>query len=548
MALSGVLVGFASPHANVPLLWIVAFVPLLLALDLTVPIYRGGWPGRRFWLPLLACVAPAGVIFAGVIGGWISNTANVYGGFSTALALLANWLGYGAFFMAEFFFFLGVPFVLTRHRPWLALAVIPLWVTVLQLYVPRFLFFTYGQLMDSVLPLPQFADLLGSGGPNLLYLVLQLALFYWIRSLYAPGTFAIKSLAWVSGALVVSFAAAYGYGTWQMARWSQLQATGKQVELVAIQPNFSLKHLASNPDRSPSDRRQSFSALIEDSNRALSRARRDPGTPVVVVWPESVYPRPYFFDPPMRRAVESWARRSGVEMILTSQHYSGGVGRMRRRERKLYGVSIHLGPGGSPAGMYRKIALIPFGESVPLGDWFPFFRRFVLNSLPNFAEFTPGEEYTVFTLANGVKVAPMICYDVIDHFVARGMARNGARLGIVLANMAWFGRSTVSDQMSWMVRFRAIENRMPILFLSQSGESYLIDATGRDVIPRLGQFATGSIVYTVGVPEAGSFYTAQGDWIHVGYLALLLGALGLAGWRGLFSGSKNGGARQHKSG
>ncbi|MCH8888681.1 MAG: hypothetical protein IIC13_19045, partial [SAR324 cluster bacterium] len=90
VALSGVLVGFASPHAHVPLLWIVAFVPLLLALDLTVPIYRGGWPGRRFWLPLLACVAPAGVIFAGVIGGWISNTANVYGGFSTALALLAN--------------------------------------------------------------------------------------------------------------------------------------------------------------------------------------------------------------------------------------------------------------------------------------------------------------------------------------------------------------------------------------------------------------------------------------------------------------------------
>ena len=535
MALSGVLVGFASPHANVPLLWIVAFVPLLLALDLTVPIYRGGWPGRRFWLPLLACVAPAGVIFAGVIGGWISNTANVYGGFSTALALLANWLGYGAFFMAEFFFFLGVPFVLTRHRPWLALAVIPLWVTVLQLYVPRFLFFTYGQLMDSVLPLPQFADLLGSGGPNLLYLALQLALFYWIRSLYAPGTFAIKSLAWVSGALVVSFAAAYGYGTWQMARWSQLQAAGKQVELVAIQPNFSLKHLASNPDRSPSDRRQSFSALIGDSNKALARARRRPGVPVVVVWPESVYPRAYYFNQPMRDAAESWARRSGVELILVSQHYRMGTGKRARRDRKLYGVSIHLGPGGKPAGMYRKIALIPFGESVPLGDWFPFFRRFLLNLLPNFSEFTPGEEYTVFTLANGVKVAPMICYDVIDHFVARGMARNGARLGLVMANMAWFGRSTVSDQISWMVRFRAIENRMPILFLSQNGKSFLIDATGRDVIPRLGQFVAGSIVHTVGVPESGSFYSAHGDWIHAGYLLLLLGALGAAWWRGLFS-------------
>lgn len=539
VVLTGILVGLASPHARVPLLWIVAFVPLLLALDLTAPIYRGGWPGLRFWLPALGCTAPAGVIFAAVIGGWITNTANVYGGFPISLALLANWLGYGTFFFAEFFFFLAVPFVLTRHRPWLALVVVPLWVTVFQLYVPRFLFFTYGQLMDSVLPLPQFADILGSGGPNLLYLALQLVLFYWVRSLYAPGSFAVRPLVWTSGALVVSFAAAYGYGIWQMDRWSELQAAGKKVELVGIQPNFSLKHLSSNPVLSPLDRRQSFSALIEDSNRALSRARRDPGTPVVMVWPESVYPRAYFFNPRMRRAVEDWARRSKVELILTSQDYRFGAGKRRRRDRKLYGVSIHLGPGGKPAGIYRKMALIPLGETIPLGDWFPFFRRFVLDTLPNFSEFTAGEEFTVFTLANGVKVAPMICYDVIDHDVARGMARNGARLGVVLANLAWFGDSTVSDQMSWMVRFRAIENRMPILFLSQNGKSYLIDATGRDVIPRLGLFSRGAIVHTIGVPKTGSFYSAYGTWIHAGYFFLLLGALGAAWWRGLFSRAQN---------
>jgi apolipoprotein N-acyltransferase len=88
----------------------------------------------------------------------------------------------------------------------------------------------------------------------------------------------------------------------------------------------------------------------------------------------------------------------------------------------------------------------------------------------------------------------------------------------------------VSDQFGIYVRFRALENRMPILLLAQNGQSWLIDAVGRDATPRLPQFGTGAFVRTVRAPLQGSFYSAHAVAVHRAY-ALALALVMAVGWR-----------------
>ena len=115
------------------------------------------------------------------------------------------------------------------------------------------------------------------------------------------------------------------------------------------------------------------------------------------------------------------------------------------------------------------------------------------------------------------------------------MAANGARLGVVLANLAWFGPTTVSRQFALYVRFRAIENRMPILLLSQNGETFLIDARGQEASQRLPPFESGAFVSEVRAPRQASFYSAHARAVERAYgLALLLVAA-LGWWRPLLA-------------
>jgi len=524
---SGAFLGLTTPVRPNALAWPIALVPMFLALDLALRTYRGGWRGRA--LRVFACTYPMGVIVAMITGDWVVNTAHVYGGLSLPMAYAVSWFGFGSLLGLEIFLFLGLPFALTWRRPLLALLLVPLWATVLQVYVPRFLFFTYGQTMVPVLPLVQYADVLGSGGLNLLYLPLELLLYAWVRRLYAPAELPLRPLGIASGVLALGFAAAYAYGLYALPLWAHREAQGRPVELVGIQPDFTLKALASNPALSYSDREESLRGLLDDSTAALARAKREPGVPTVLLWPESVYPRPYFLARGMREVVDLWVQSQHVHLILVSEDLRIGRTPQGRLVREAFGASIHVGPDGTPLRVYHKISLIPWGETIPGADWIPGLRELLHAWIPQISEFTPGHEHTVFNV-DGVGIAPMICFDAANPTVAQGMAANGARLGVVLANLAWFGPTTVSEQFGWLTRFRAIENRMPILFLSQNGESWLIDSRGQDVSPHLPQFRTAAFVGQVRAPSEGSFYSAHADAVSRSYVIALLLVAGL-GWR-----------------
>jgi apolipoprotein N-acyltransferase len=517
---------------------------MFLALDLFLDSAVGGMPRRRRWAAVLGLTWPVGMIAGGVTGDWVVNTAHVFGGMPLPLAWAVAWLGYGTLIGLELFVGVGLPFALAHGRPWLQLVLVALWPTVFQVYAPRFLFWTFGQLMHPVPALTQAADIAGSAGLNLWLLPLQWLIFALLRSVRSgtlPRTTVPRitvprtalprptvprpALLRLAAGLAAAFALSGAYGVWRMGDLEARQARGAAVQLVGIQPNFSLKSLASNPDLSPSDREQGLAALVGDSNDALTRGGVVPGIPVVVLWPESVYPASYFDAVQARATVEAWARTLGVHLVLASVDTRAAVRRPGDGRRRVYGAAIHVPPAGGAPEVYHKLTLIPFGETVPLGDVFPWWRDALLAAVRNMSDFEPGRAHTVFEIAPGVKLAPLICFDATSAGPTLGMAAGGANVGVVLANLAWFGRTSASAQFEWYVRARAIENRIPFLLLSQNGESVLLDARGESASPRLGQFEVGALSLEVHAGPGGSFFGRHAPWIHAGYALALLAAL-----------------------
>ena len=520
--LSGLLGGAALPE-TLPFAWVVVYAPLFLALD---SLMRGaGRAGRRIWAKGLLVCWLSGVASAAVMGGWIVNTAHVYGSLPLPLAHGVNLAGYGSLIGLEIFAFLGIPFLLGWKSPRWGFFLVIAWSTAFHAITPRFFFWTFGQMMYPVAPLVQVADVVGSAGLNLLLIPLHLVLFGWVRELITPGWVPRRELTAVSVLVAAAFAGAAAYGFFRISDLALAEKRGEPVQVVGVQPNFSLKHLASNPTLSPSDRERSLTALLADSEQGLTQLGGEPDLPTLMVWPESVYPAAYFRNRAMRELVEAWAARHALNLVLVSSTAEpDGEG-----GRRVFGSSVHVSPDGGPPEIYNKMALIPFGETIPLGKWFPAYRKALKAWIPQIAEFDEGREFTVFSITEKIRVAPLICFDAATPRVASGMVRNGANLGLVMANLAWFGRTGISDLFEVFIRFRALETRIPFLMLSQNGRSVLLDATGERASERLGQFETGALSLRIRVPETTSFYAAHTGAVH-GMFVLMLAALLALRW------------------
>ena len=518
---SGVLGGFSFPGGLLPAAWVLVYIPLFIGLDIQL---RRLSPQARRWPWVLWLCWQAG-LFQGILSGaWVVNTAHVYGHLPLWMATGVSWLGLGSLFGVELFFFLGLPFLLFWQRPLWGFFILPLWSAVFQAWVPRFFYWTYGQHLYPVPVFAQMADLVGSAGLNFWIIGLHLLGYgLWRRAFFPQeiqGQWIRKGALGITSLFVVSAV----YGGVRMAMIESATESGAPIQIAAVQPNFSLGYLASNPALSHSDRRSNLNALLADTQQALEELTRDDSAPILTVWPESVFPIPYFRDDRIRQAIEWWVQERDMHLVLTSttetRTQQGG-----RPRRNVFGSALHIRPDGNPPGIYNKIALIPFGETIPFADWIPGYRAILKAWIPQISEFAAGEEHTVFSVSPEIRVAPMICFDAVRDGVALGMTRNGANFGLVLANLAWFGETNISELFEFFVQFRAIENRIPILLLSQNGTSVLFDGNGNYASRRLEVFQQDRLAIQTRIPDTFSFFAQFGWLIYTLYGAALLVSL-----------------------
>jgi apolipoprotein N-acyltransferase len=197
--------------------------------------------------------------------------------------------------------------------------------------------------------------------------------------------------------------------------------------------------------------------------------------------------------------------------------------------------STARGPNSPPfrlrlANWYGKMHLVPFSEYVPGRTSWPWAFGLLRQLVPSaMSQLEPGKRPVVFTVTQGAQswtFASPICYEGVFARVCRDLATADRRkLGVLIniSNDGWFihqgekgtTASAELDQHLAQYKFRAVENRVPVVRAVNCGISGSIDSNGRlvAVLQRQGQrrMVSGTMVAQVLVDGRISPYSLTGD-------------------------------------
>ena len=458
-----------------PLAWI-ALVPLLVALRAVSPR----------WALLL---------------GWWAETLMYWVGFYWLIGTMVRF-GFMPVFLSLIFFALiglgnGVRLGLfawwlrrteRAASPWWVQLVWPACIYVAFDYLfPRVFPWYLGFLQLQGLPFIQVADITGVYGVTFILVVCNTGVAAFIPYPGQPER-AVRLMMGLG--LVGLLLLQGGYGVWRMHQVSTAMQQAAPLRLALIQPNMSIDEKYGSLDHE---------AQL-DVQFGLSAATLEQH-PDLIVWPESMYP--FGVPEPMQQLPwPSTPETHKVYWLIGALTYSGEDG-----ARQVFNSALLLAPDGHILGRYHKQQLLAFGEYIPLQRYLPFLRHIS----PTIGSLTPGPGGIV-TLPNGVGLGPLICYEDIVPDLGRQAVRQGAQVLVNLTNDMWFGRTRAPYQHRALAAFRAVENRVYLVRVTNTGLTSIIDALGREQVA-LPLFQEGTLVHTIQPLRTLSLYTRLGDWL-----------------------------------
>ena len=260
----------------------------------------------------------------------------------------------------------------------------------------------------------------------------------------------------------------------------------------------------------------------DETARLVSRVRSgaEPA-PAFIAWPENSTDMDPRADWPTRDAVTSAVADAGVPILVGSIYTDDA-----RRERQT--VALWWDADGSDL-VYAKRNLVPFGEWIPL-------REFFLPLVPQLAyvghQSVPGTTAGSFParLADGrtIRVGVAICYEVIYPETMYEAARD-AQVVIVQSSNAMYQGTIQIDQQFAATRVRAAEMRREVLVVTTSGLSGLIGQRG-EVLDVVAPSVAASGTHTLPLRTTQTPAMVAGRWMEalvavVGAFGVLLGSI-----------------------
>lgn len=184
----------------------------------------------------------------------------------------------------------------------------------------------------------------------------------------------------------------------------------------------------------------------------------------IIVWPEAAIPLP------LQNAAEYLSQLAND----AEQHKATvitGIPTRHNTKDTYYNAIIAI---GSSYSYYLKQKLVPFGEYTP----FPKLLSALLGhfNIP-MSDMIPGEEPVKPLLAQGLKIAAFICYEIAFPQLVNQRDKD-INLLLTVSNDAWFGHSIASAQHLEMAQMRALELGRPLLFVSNTGLTAIVKPNG----------------------------------------------------------------------
>ncbi|MGF1702806.1 apolipoprotein N-acyltransferase [Photobacterium makurazakiensis] len=226
----------------------------------------------------------------------------------------------------------------------------------------------------------------------------------------------------------------------------------------------------------------------------------------LIIWPEAAIPALEAQIPTFLQNLDAAARNNNSTVI---------TGILDQNEQGQYFNNI-LTLGMNQAGPYQyesaerytKHHLLPFGEFVPFGDLLrpiaPIFN------LP-MSSFSRGEFIQPNLEANGISLAPALCYEVAFSEQVRRNVNIDTEFLLTLSNDTWFGTSIGPFQHMEIAQMRSLELGKPLLRSTNSGVTAVVDHTGK-IIEQIPQFEIGVLRTKVMPTDGITPYTTLGSW------------------------------------
>lgn len=440
--LSGLLYFLGFPGVDLWPLSLVAWVPLIVALE-------GQPPGHAAGLGWLAGFTMTMTGFY-----WLLEMLQVFSGFPTPLCIL--FMSVLCAYQGGRIALMGWLYGRARVRGWPRVWVFVLAFAASELVFPLLFPWYFGASVHQVPILLQVAEL---GGPILVGLVLvavnlsiaELVFWRWGRQ-PLPRTRIV-----VLGSVVIL---AVFYGAVRIPQVDARVAAAPKATVGIVQANMSL--LGKRRDKAEGLRR----------HLALTDELRRSGPVDLVVWSETSVTRAIEEDAASQVLPGLFTAKLGGPSII-------GAVLLRRvddaRRYVLFNSALVTDRAGNITDRYDKRYLLAFGEYLPLGEELPILYEWS----PNSGHFTPGTRAEP-VMAAGHPVAVLICYeDILPSYVNTILGPGNVELLVNMTNDAWFGDTTEPWIHLALSKLRAVEHRRFLVRSVNSGVSAFVDPVGR---------------------------------------------------------------------
>lgn len=457
----------------------------------------------------------------------------------------------------------GLPLVISAPAVWTALELLRAHL------MTGFPWYFMGHTQHDFLHLTQIADLGGAYAVSVLVVAVNALVFEWLcqaawfRKLFRlPETAqhpVRQRLIVQSLALLAAFIGTLLYGFHRLSQDDF--AAGPRVALLQSNLDQRIRVAASvNDDQA---RRTIFVHNRELTDRAAAQKPK----PDLIVWPETSYPEDWFevaTDVPdasvpreWRRAADETRELGRLAALRWKTNVMLGLNTeilVPHETHRRYNSAVLVQPSGQKGGRYDKMHRVPFGEYVPLVDWFPWMQSFA----PYDHEYSIaiGDDFTRFPLGR-YSFGVVICYEDTDPVLARQYVNDSSTVDFLvnISNDGWFDGTSEHEQHLAICRFRAIECRRAVVRAVNMGVSAVIDGNGRVLKPEDmkndGRFnewvvperdssgrddlpqrdwqqykkVAGILTATVPIDNRPSLYAYYGDWLP--WLCWLIIGVGL---------------------
>lgn len=312
---------------------------------------------------------------------------------------------------------------------------------------------------------------------------------------------------------------------------NRFEVATETVNVLLVQPNI-------DPYRDKFDentKENQISTLIRLSEEGINE------NTYLVIWPETALPEAmvmekiedYYTSQKIREFINRNPHIKLITGLTTFEFYESAEEKTitaREYGHKWYDVfnsALYIDASFNYE-FYHKSILVPGVEKMPYPQLFGFLEAKAIDLGGISGSLGIQENPTVFNVANGLIVAPVICYESIFGGYCAEFVRKNANLIAIITNDGWWDNTPGYKQHLLYSKLRAIELRRSIARSANTGISAFIDPMG-NITHETEWWEEAVISGEISVERNMTFYSQYGDYIArtglYGSIFVLLAAL-----------------------